>query len=351
MTFSALKKGTGLNDGTLNRGLKSLMKTGDVVHLGEFYALSENRDRLKEKVKNQSSKPTESSIVYQICRDHTKDLKEILKIWKNEISVRKVLSGKESLTPGVTSSILLYPKLVPVNVARHFEKDWKFQHLSVHLPDLMKKWNDFQSLLVQQYRIGYDLIPKLGNKIANDLGMDFINGEKKFGIQPEYPTALMRALTYLAKDGKQWPKGAGEHVYKEFQDRSGIITATPNAPEKIIGTGGDQNGYYGVEVPYMISDDQNFVQDKIFTTFIKFPKTINPKEELKRLDEYKKNIMDELDAPNSEYMKSVIKHLELHDKLWALRDKLEKEIDKYFSYSVFPNICDVMKKELDTVIA
>ncbi len=206
-------------------------------------------------------------------------------------------------------------------------------------------------MLVQQYRIGYDLIPKLGNKIANDLGMDFINGEKKFGIQPEYPTALLRALTYLAKDGKQWPKGIGEQVYEEFQDRSGIITATPGSPEKITELGECQYGYYGIEIPYMISDGQNLVQDKIFTTFIKLPTTVNLKEQLKRLDEHKKNIMDELRDPNSEYMKGVLKHLGLYEKLCLLRNELEKEINKYSSYSVFPNICDVIKQELDEVSA
>lgn len=348
MTFSALKKGTGLNDGTLSRGLKFLMKTNRVVHEEEFYALTENKDKLKEKVKNQSGKQIEIPLTYQVCRDHTNDLKGILKIWKNEISVTKLVSGVDFHTPGVTSSILLYPRLVPLTVDRNFEKDWRFQHLSAHLPDLLIKWNEFQSMLKQQYKVGSDLILKLGDRIASNLGVHFMSVEEKTGIQLEYPTALLRLLTYLAKDGKQWPKGTGEQIYNEFQDRDGIITAAPNATEKIE-IGEDQYGYYCIEVPYMISDGQNLVQDKIFTTLIKLPKAINPKEELKRLDEYKKNIMGELRATNSEYMENVIKHLELHDKLWVLRDELEKEIDKYSSYSVFPNICDVIKQELDTV--
>ncbi len=120
MTYGELREKTGLLTGSLSRGLKSVIKRGNVVHEGIFYALTENKDKLKEKVKNQSGKQIEIPVTYQVCRDHTNDLKGILKIWKNEISVTKILSGEDFLTPGVTSSILLYPRLVPVNVARHF---------------------------------------------------------------------------------------------------------------------------------------------------------------------------------------------------------------------------------------
>ncbi len=81
LRFTDLSKKTGLNDQTLTAGLRALEKTGEIVHRKRLYALSENKDKLREKYKSQSEEIFESLTSYQLRRDHTEELKQVICQW------------------------------------------------------------------------------------------------------------------------------------------------------------------------------------------------------------------------------------------------------------------------------
>lgn len=315
-SFTGIKRETSFSAGRTDRGLKDLLKRNEILHDERWYALPKDSDKLQKKVEDFcKGEVKDKLLLYEVRKDHTKKLRRVLVRWRDELA---------SFPSRIQSSPKWeFPNAV-VHQGLHFEDTYDFKHLTEHFPQLMERWTRYQEKLGQQVEIGWIWVSKLGENIADDLGMDLHythHPTNEPGVYINFPELILQALQDLAMDGIKWKKGVGKMSYEQLCDKAAKIIP-------------HRNGYW-----YTVSTATLSPCQAIF-----LPKHKEVEEKRKKLDEYKRELMEEL--RNSVYIDKVKKHYELGEELWEERTKIRLEVEKYSSYVVVPRICEIIRKAI-----
>jgi len=310
-TFKEIQDEVDFSPGRTDRALKSLKAYGEIIHDEKWYALPEHLDKLQEKVRGLYETKVGAQPLYTARREHTKELRHVLARLRDELKN----------DPRIQS----WPKWESPNwvIHRNFTDQWMFNHLRSHIPELMKKWDYYQKKLRRQAEIGWNLIPELGEKIANDLGINFVYGinSRGLGVHLSFPEFVLRTLSRLV-EGSIWKEKVAEKLFADARNKAGEIRCL-------------QNGY-----AYMIVTAKPFHYEILAITL---PKVTNVEEKKKEIDNYKRELLDELRSSES-IMNELKRHSELSNELFDKREEITKEIDKYCAFLVLPGICEIIKE-------
>jgi len=209
MTWTEIKNSTKFTDGTLDRGLKSLVSRGKLIYEEKWYAVPEDIPKHREKL--EKLKPYVSP---EARMQHTEELKkDVIKPWieqlpfASEQGVYRYLAGGAIPFTGFTGEEKL-----------EVEKRELFEDFRKHLcfePDPFEKWALFKRKTKKLREGRNKALSKISGWVEDKTDMEVSDEWKEGRISPFLPEWFLEAAFYLADEGRE----AFDKNYLNFDSR------------------------------------------------------------------------------------------------------------------------------------
>lgn len=323
LRFTEIKKKTSLTDPSLDRGLDSLEHEGKIVKVKKRYALKENENKL-EKYKTSPEETFKSLKSYQLHRDHSEDLKKVIRHWIEDFPTVTVY-GMDINKPNEPLRRPIYTLPFQYELKLQSENELLFNDLLFHMKkqeqEIVDLWEEFKEICLVFHikiealvsEIEKDVVELINNKIAKRTS----NVKLIIVYRWEVNSISVNFLLRIYEACIIWAKGDAKEFFTYLKDFEPSTICIQSLLQDSLQYNMNEYGYAWIEQGLLEAEEFKNEMDDVWNKMIEKSKT----------DYYPKG---------KEIVDLKVRLIEMEDQILSL-------LRKQLSYPVFKGKCEYLE--------